>query len=202
VLPDSGLYRLLALPALPSPGEVVRASRADITALLVRVADGERGAFDPLFDAVWPPARALCGRLLPIAADADDAAQEAIVRVFTRAGEFDRARDALTWILAIAAWECRTVRRRAGRRAEVAFAGSPDQLSEDRPDQLVLRRELLAAATDALGALADADVATIIAALDGDPIARAGLAPATFRKRLERALARLRSAWRSRHGHS
>jgi RNA polymerase sigma-70 factor (ECF subfamily) len=196
VLPDAGL------PVL-SPRRVMRASRAEITELLVRVADGDRGAFDPLFDAVWPPVRTLCARLLAgaAAADADDAAQEAIVRVFTRAGEFDRARDGLTWILAIAAWECRTAQRRRGRRAEVAMPDD-DRASDDRPDELVQRRELLAAAEDALGALSDADVATITAALAGDPVARAGLAPATFRKRLERALDRLRSAWRSRHGHS
>ena len=181
----------------------MRASRAEITALLVRVADGERGAFDPLFDAVWTPVRILCARLLASGADADadDAAQEAIVRVFTRADEFDRARDGLTWILAIAAWECRTVRKRALRRAEIALPDD-DRAARDRPDDLVQRRELLAAAEAALGALSDADVATITAALDGDPAARAGLAPATFRKRLERALDRLRSVWRSRHGHS
>jgi RNA polymerase sigma-70 factor (ECF subfamily) len=173
--------------------------RAEITALLVRVADGDRRAFDPLFDAVWPAVHGLCRRMAP--RDADDAAQEAMVRVFTRAAEFDRERDGLTWILAIAAWECRTARRRAGRRGETAIPDDRTTSADDAPDETLARRELLAAAAEALGSLSDADVATITAALVEDPAARDGIAPATFRKRLERALGRLRTAWRSRHGH-
>jgi RNA polymerase sigma factor (sigma-70 family) len=176
----------------------VRPRRDDVTAWLTRLADGERAAFDPLFDAVWPAVHQLCRRALPSAADADDAAQEAMVRVFGRAAEFDRERDGLAWILGIAAWQCRTERRKRQRRREVDGASLP----EPADDAAVVRRDLIAAATEVLGTLSDADVAVITAAIIDDPAARAGLAPATFRKRLERALVRLRSAWRSRHGHS
>jgi RNA polymerase sigma factor (sigma-70 family) len=170
-----------------------------VTDLLARVADGDRAAFDPLFDAVWPAVHALCRRALG-EGNSDDAAQETMVRVFGRAAEFDRERDGLAWILGVAAWQCRTERRTRQRRGEIAIDGAPDPGGGPRPDEAALRRDLLAAAQDALGTLSDADVATITAAITDDPSLREGIAPATFRKRLERALGRLRTAWRSRHG--
>jgi RNA polymerase sigma-70 factor, ECF subfamily len=182
----------------------VRPRRDDVTVWLARLADGERVAFDPLFDAAWPLVRAFCRRALGGAAEADDAAQEALARVFGRAAEFDRERDGLSWILGIAAWQCRTELRRRARRGETALAAAPEPVAAEgsRPDELAMRRELLAAAEVAMGELSAADHATIAAALADDADARGGIAPATFRKRLERALERLRQAWRSRHGHS
>lgn len=174
--------------------------RQQINAWMVRVAEGDRAAFDPLFAALWPPVRTLCGRALAGGGDADDAAQDAMIRVFERAVEFDRERDAVTWVLAIAGWECRSARRRAQRRrldpAELDehLAGGPG------PDDVAIRRDLIAAAEEVLGTLSAGDVETLAAAWAGDDEARSSIAPATFRKRLERALGRFRAAWRSRHG--
>ena len=68
-------------------------------------------------------------------------------------------------------------------------------------ESLLVARELAAAASDALAELRPSDAATVLAALSDDPAARPdSVAPATFRKRLERALGRLRTIWRSRHG--
>ncbi len=50
-----------------------------------------------------------------------------------------------------------------------------------------------------LETLGSGDIEVISAALTDDDELRRTLAPATFRKRLERALARLRTSWRSRH---
>ena len=175
--------------------------RQQINAWMARVADGDRAAFDPLFAALWPPVRTLCHRALAGGGDADDAAQDAMIRVFERAAEFDRGRDAVTWVLAIAGWECRSARKRTARRrlepagldAEVAAGG-------DGPDEVAIRRDLIAAAEEVLGALSPRDVETLAAAWSGDEVSRSSIAPATFRKRLERALGRFRAAWRSRHG--
>jgi RNA polymerase sigma factor (sigma-70 family) len=165
---------------------------------MVRLADGDRAAFDPLFDALWPVLRRFCRRALGDDADGDDAAQEALVRVLARAGELDRDRDALTWALTLAAWECRTVRRRRQRRRDDS-AVPDDVAGGEAPDAIAARRELLAAAADVLDTMSAGDAETLWAAWTGDDEARAGVAPATFRKRLERALARFRAAWRSRH---
>jgi hypothetical protein len=51
-----------------------------------------------------------------------------------------------------------------------------------------------------LESLAPHDIEVIAAAISDDDELRRSIAPATFRKRLERAFARLRTSWRSRHG--
>jgi RNA polymerase sigma factor (sigma-70 family) len=175
---------------------VTRGERQRIRAWLVAVADGDRTAFDPLFAALWPVVTAYCARLVADRVLAEDVAQEVLARIFTRAGEYDPERDALSWVLGVATWQCRTARRQRARRGETAL----DARSDAAIDAEHERRDLIRAAVAAVAALPDADAATIAAAVLDDDDARAGLAPATFRKRLERALARLRMTWRSRHG--
>ncbi len=169
---------------------------------MVRLADGDRDAFAPAYAVLWPLVASYCRRALGDA-DGEDTAQEALVKLFERAAEFDREREALPWALGIAAWECRSVRRRSGRRAEAPIDGPAGaQLASGSPsaEDALIERDLLACAAELLGTLAPDDLETLTAAWSGDAAARAGVAPATFRKRVERALARLRAAWRSRHG--
>jgi RNA polymerase sigma-70 factor (ECF subfamily) len=180
----------------------VDARRRRVHDCLVRLADGDRSAFDPLFAEAWPLVRDLCRRALGDAVDADDAAQEAMIRVLSRAPEFDATRDATTWILAIAGWECRTVRRRRARRRDAPAAVDDHAALDAAPDAIAERRALLDAAARVLGELSPVDAETLAAAWCDDASARGDLAPATFRKRLERALVRFRAAWRSRHGMS
>ena len=168
-----------------------------------RLADGDRASFDDVFAALWPAVRTFCARWLGDGADADDAAQQAIVKLFDRAGCFDRDGDALAWAIAVATFECRTVRKkrtRARRRGEVGLDEHANDLPHDAPtaEDAMMTRELEAAATEALGALSADDRETIRAAMTGerDPT----VAPATFRKRKERAFDRLRAAWRRSHG--
>jgi RNA polymerase sigma-70 factor (ECF subfamily) len=177
---------------------VTPAARQELGRLLGRAVDGDRAALDPLFAAAWPVVRGFCRRLVGDDA-ADDAAQETMVKLYARLPGYDRERDALTWILTLATWECRTLRRRHHRRRE-ELGAIPDLDGGDRPDELIERRQLLAAVADVAIALSPADAATLAAAWTDDDAARAAVAPATFRKRLERALARFRTAWRSRHG--
>jgi RNA polymerase sigma-70 factor (ECF subfamily) len=178
-----------------------RSQRLAVQDAMERLADGDRSAFDALFGALWPLLRAFCRRATGSEADGDDAAQEALVKVFARASSFDPERDAVSWALAVAAWECRTVRRRAVRRREHGLDGAGDARSVDAAaDEVLASRQLATAAAELLGALDPRDAATILAAVSGDPAARPPVAPATFRKRLERAMARLRAAWRARHG--
>src|SRR5256885_14287747 len=85
-------------------------------------ADGDRAAIEPLFQALWPSVVAYATRFVGDAALAEDCAQDALVKLFGQLDRYDRERDALTWALAIATWECRTQRRRIARRAEQAEA--------------------------------------------------------------------------------
>jgi hypothetical protein len=102
----------------------------------------------------------------------------------------------LTWALTLTTWQARTARRRVQRRAECA------DLPESTIDGpiVVEERELVRAALSTLATLSPRDVEVIVASITDDDALRALLEPATFRKRLERALSRLRVSWRSRHG--
>lgn len=175
-----------------------RHARAELQRRLQRLAEGDRAAFRPLFDLAWPTMQRVAGRMMSSAADADDAAQGALVKLFERASEFDPARDALAWIVGIVSYECLALRKKRARRREQDDARL-DTLGAERAgaDELLMARELEAIALAAIDELRPADRATIRAALfdDGE---REGK-PATFRKRLERALGRLRAAWRD-HG--
>jgi RNA polymerase sigma-70 factor (ECF subfamily) len=175
-----------------NPGE-----RAALQEELTALARGQRAAFDPLFRRLWPLLRGLAQRCLP-AGEAEDAAQEALLRVFSRASEFDPGRDALAWVLGVAAWQVRTHKTRARRRREEAVDTMPEQESAlPSPEAQALARDLGAALERALEELPPADAATLLAYARGE---RPDLPGPTFRKRVERALGRLRSRWRIRHG--
>ena len=163
---------------------------------MTAAADGDRAVLDPLFASLWLPVVTYSTRFLRDSTLAEDVAQDALVKLFGRLEQYDRERDALTWALTFATWECRTARRRLQRRAEVAASTEP---SLDGT-HIVEERELVRAALDALEALEPRDREVIAAVLLDDDELRRSLAPATFRKRLERALGRLRTSWRSRHG--
>ncbi|HET6582673.1 MAG TPA: sigma-70 family RNA polymerase sigma factor [Nannocystaceae bacterium] len=168
--------------------------RRVISTMMARLADGDRDAFAPLFDRLWPLVRAFAGRVLGHDADADDVAQRALVSVFARASEYDPARDGVAWALGIAGWECRTVRRRAQRRRET---GDAVELASamPSPEDVVITADILGAFDAVAGTLTPDDRAALGLG-DDEP----DIAPATLRKRRQRALVRLRHAWSRLHG--
>jgi RNA polymerase sigma-70 factor (ECF subfamily) len=176
---------------------VERQQRIELSRCLARLADGDRAAFRPVFDLAWPRVREIAARLLP-GADAEDAAQIALCKLFERASEYDRERDALAWIVGVVSWECMTVRKRSARRRESNGDGLALLADGARdPESRAISLELEQLAVALAGQLAPADRETLRIAFFGEG-ART-VAPATFRKRLERALGRLRAAWRN-HG--
>lgn len=159
-------------------------------------ADGDRTSIDPLFQALWPIMVDYSTRFLGDRALAEDAAQEALVKLFGQLASFERERDALTWALTHATWQCRTARRTRQRRGEQSRS-----VETSRDERVVVEeRELVRAALATLATLPERDREIIAAVLTDDDELRGAIAPATFRKRLERALGRLRTSWRARHG--
>lgn len=174
-----------------------RGEREELRRLLERLADGDRAAFGPAFALLWPRLRAFAVRLAG-EEDGEDAAQSALLKVFSRASDYDAAREPLPWALGIAAWECRTLRRWRQRRREegaptLAMATAADLPS---PEDAAIDRDLRVAAEAVLGTLRPIDVETITSIATG----HRAVGGATFRKRAERALTRFRAAWRARHG--
>jgi RNA polymerase sigma-70 factor (ECF subfamily) len=178
---------------------VERDDRAALQRHLTELADGNRDAFHPVFVRLWPIVRAFVARLLP-GSNADDVAQEALIKVFSRASEYDASRDALAWVLGIALWEVRTARTRERRRKEEppsleGLATQPDD--RPSPEELAIAHDLELALGCAIGALSQRDAGTLMAYARGE---RQPVPAATFRKRVERALGRLRRIWRGTHG--
>lgn len=169
---------------------------ADLDALMARLADGDRSVFKAVFEALWGPIERLCRSWLGNEADAADAAQEAMHKILERASDYDRARPALPWALAIAGFECRTLARRRQRRREGSADVRDDLAGPDTELELV-QGDLLRAALTALGELSEMDRETLVATFWDEAASVGG---ATLRKRRERALERLRKTFRRLYG--
>jgi len=176
-----------------------RATLSELQTQMERLADGDRSAFHPVFAVLWPLLRRFAARHLR-PEEAEDTAQEALVKIFLRAGEFDPSRNALAWALGITAFEIKTLRRRRLRRREDAVREGSFGRLRDRaptPEEEAMAKDTEMMLREALGALRPEDAETLRLYARG---ARPSLAAATFRKRVERALTRLRSVWRTTDG--
>jgi len=182
----------------------MRAPPDPLDALMARLAEGDRAVFRQVFERLWPPLQRLCRSLLHDQADAADAAQEAMQKILERApADYDRQRPALPWALAIAGWECRTLIRKRQRRREVPEADSGQSSEERDSEQEFVQRDLSRAALEALGELSELDRETLLGTFwdeaESSTASEASL-PATVRKRRQRALGRLRDAFRRLYG--
>lgn len=126
--------------------------RGRINAAMVRLAAGDRGAFDIVFDGLWPSVLAFVRRAMPGHADSEDAAQRTLLNVFARISEFDTRRDGVSWVFGIATYEIRTLRRQVQRRRETSAGDSLDDvpLSTVSAEESMIREDLRAALADAL----------------------------------------------------
>jgi len=186
-----------------SQGEelVDRSERERVQRAMIALAAGCRSEFRPLFDLLWPLIRAFCERALRDAGGAEDTAQAALLKVFLHASDFNAERDAVSWALGFAAHECLSARNWRARRREDLGDERWRELPSHAltPEETVIMRDLREAAIDAVHQLRDEDAEVIEAAVRGErPNASAGVS-ALFRKRLQRALARLRVIWRNKY---
>jgi DNA-directed RNA polymerase specialized sigma24 family protein len=168
--------------ALPTP------AHTPIDRALTRLADGDSSAFDEVFGSLWPILRAYCLKALSNAADAEDAAQRALLKMFEAAPTYDRTRPAIGWALSFAFWECKTERTRRGRRKEDperehTTRVTPEALSAQKQQYEVFER-VLSDLSEAERALVLKDVSPLLDTVN----------PAAQRKRRQRLLTRLRDA--------
>jgi len=169
--------------------------RTEIQRLAAATADGERTAIEPLFRLLWAPLVRYATRFLGDEALAEDCVQEAMTTWFAQLDQLDRQRDALAWAFTQVTWAARTARRKRERRHETSDQAPEPSALPDHEDHDLVRTALAE-----LEQLPARDREVIVAAITDDDRLRSQLAPATFRKRLERAFARLRTSWRSKHG--
>jgi len=111
-------------PAAPIPA----------TALLVRrAAAGDHGAFERLVRSQERRVLALAWRLLGDRADAEDAAQEAFLRLYRALGRLDPARPVTPFLDRITVNVCHDLGRRRTRRREVSLEPETDDPGQGRP---------------------------------------------------------------------
>ncbi len=163
--------------------------------LMGQLANGDRSVFTQVFEALWPTTLRLCVRLMGDEASAADAAQAAMIRILERASDYDRKRPAVPWAMAIATWECRTLLKRRSRLKEssdVPAVSDDGAAVEEQEQQLLVN-----AALNAMGTLSPADQETLAATYWDTAASASG---STLRKRRERAVTRLRDAFRRIYG--
>lgn len=84
---------------LPSAGNRLRETAADLDSLLTRIGEGDRRAFRYLYELAAGRMLASARRILGDRELAEDAVQEAFVRIWRSASKFDPARGvALAWV--------------------------------------------------------------------------------------------------------
>ena len=159
--------------------------RTRLQSAMIRFADGDRAAFREVFDGLWPMCLAVASRSLPATADAEDAAQRALLKVFGRIVDLDRARDGVAWAATITVFEVLTLRKQRTRRREGAH---DPEVEDDHPTarEQLLDAELSRSVHAVIGELSELDQ-TALTALLSDEKPRGE----TERKRRFRAIERL-----------
>lgn len=174
------------------------ARRKTIHDAMVRLADGDRSAMNVLVNELWPVVLLFAERGLQHEQDAEDVAQEVFLRICARISDFDRERDGLSWAFGIASYEIMTVRKRRQRRRELSGEGELGARADvsATQEEVMIQHDLTEAMALAVGHLSEEDRADLGL---GEPV-RSHVPAATFRKRRQRALDRLRTVWRKLYG--
>jgi RNA polymerase sigma-70 factor (ECF subfamily) len=143
----------------------VVAGTSDEEALLKRIKDGERELF---YELVQPYERRVYAAALSILrneAEAEDAAQEAVLKAFKHIGQFRAEAKFSTWLLQITINEARMRRRKQVAHAMESIADQPNEDGEyiprdfadwrEIPSETLERREIRDALMKALATLGE-----------------------------------------------
>ena len=167
--------------------------------LVLRAQRGDEHAFDALVRPHWQMSFRLAYLITRNAADAEDAAQDALLKSWRALPRFRSGEPFRPWLLRIVGNEARNRRRSAGRRAGL-LARAQAEASGDAapsPEEIAVAaddRTRLLAALDALPANAR-DVLACRYLLDlseAETAAALGVRPGTVKSRTARALDALR----------
>jgi RNA polymerase sigma-70 factor (ECF subfamily) len=102
----------------------------DLGVLAERAAGGDKNAMEDLLRLVHPRVLRICRSVLPYSADAEDAAQEALLNIATKIHTYSGRSSFSTWVHSVAANSARSTYRKLKRSAQAAH--NPEQL--DKPD--------------------------------------------------------------------
>ncbi len=173
--------------------------RDDLEEIVKRAQSSDASALGELIAAIQPKMHGLALRMLWHPEDASDATQEILLRIVTHLSTFRGDSGFLTWAYRVAANHLLKWRKSRAEAMELSFESFAEDLEQGledksrRPDEALLFQEIRIGCT--LGMLLCLDrkqrIAYIlgeILEMDSDEAATIlGVAPAAFRKRLERA---------------
>lgn len=175
-----------------------QATRLALTCAMNRLAAGDRKAFDAIYASAWPAIRRFAAQRIGEEALAEDLAQQTLLKVFSRASTFNRDADALNWMLGIAANECRSYLRKAGKHVVLPFEDTADIPSVARtPAEEAEIASTRASVNAVLKELRPREIETISTVIYESQ--RPKIPAATFRKRWQRALQSAKAAWQQMH---
>ncbi|MGH8901787.1 MAG: RNA polymerase sigma factor [Egibacteraceae bacterium] len=167
-------------------------------ALLTAFVGGDQRAFDQLVERYARRVYAICLRYFGNPPDAEDAAQEAFLALYRRAGTFSGAARFSTWMYRVATNACNDLARKRARRPQPANRDVTDLALTPAAD-LLANRELGMELTAALTAL-DPEYREPILLHDvsgfgyADIAAHLGVPVGTVKSRIHRGHARLAAA--------
>lgn len=128
----------------------------DIDVLVGRVARGDSGAFEALYDQVSPAVYGLARRVVRDPSRAEDVTQEVFLDVWRQAPRFDAARGkAKTWMMTIAHRRAVDAVRRSESQKRQDQHTAPDEVSHDEPADAVVAAEEHDAVRECLETLTD-----------------------------------------------
>jgi RNA polymerase sigma factor (sigma-70 family) len=178
----------------------------DVSPRLVAAAvGGDQRALEQLLRAVVDDVARLAQRMLWHPQDAEDATQEILVKVATRLSTFRGDARVTTWVYRIAVNHLMSTRRRRAEDPTLTFAAFGEDLKRDLDatydsrgvDEELLAQEVMVGCTQGMLLCLDREhrVAYVLGEVLGFSSDEAadvcGIAPAAFRKRLQRARERI-----------
>jgi RNA polymerase sigma-70 factor, ECF subfamily len=125
--------------------EAALARRYEAETLMIALAKGDRLALARLITLFGRGVQIFAAHHLIVTADADDIAQETFLRVWSRAGQFDPAKGAVsTWVYRIVVNLCIDANRRHRLRRFIGLEAAADPLDPSPTPETVIgaRREL------------------------------------------------------------
>ncbi|MEM0906744.1 MAG: sigma-70 family RNA polymerase sigma factor [Pseudomonadota bacterium] len=172
---------------------------AELEQLIERAALGDRSAFGALYDRASPKLFALCLRILSDRQEAEDAVQDAFVKIWRYAERYRAARaKPLTWMAAIARNVC--IDRLRARKSPPAALQAAEAVADAtlRPDERALAKSSAKQLLDCIDGLGD-DTARLVRIAYFGGLTYAALAErdsvplGTVKSRMRRALADLKT---------
>jgi RNA polymerase sigma-70 factor (ECF subfamily) len=159
---------------------------------------GRSEALEQLAEAYQKPVYNLAARLLGPDGDAEEAAQEAFVRILSRLDRYDQRKPLFPWVYTVALNAIRNHRRNDRRRLVGRWAAVSWRSADAGPERDLIRREDQGRLLDRLDRLPDRDREAVVLRylqdLDYDDLARIwGVSKSGARMRVFRGLDRLRA---------